>query len=437
MSRWFERLFGESRRPQAPCTPILPSGLQPIERPETLLASRASAIAEIDQLMAFPAQQAHDYVYQALLEYARFIQLLPLPGPEHPAGRRAVLDHTLDVVRAALKITRGYLLPPGCAPETAGSRRGQWSYAVFAAALLQGIDLSIAQEVMLYTVDGRPAAVWNPWQGTMHQAPGAVAYKVAPHRGDRPACPGARAMLAPRIVPRAALAWIGADCELMPVWIAALTSDLQSAGAIGEIIKRAGGRCSDAPPNTRVEPVASSSQPDVVPTEVSAAAADPYSIVEIPGIDTQIPVGTDEVDPETGLGVPVIDSSASAPEIGGGQRFLTWLREEIVADRIAINTSTARVHRVPEGLLLVSPGLFRDFVQARPEAGTADQAQRRFLRLGLHRRIGKGTSIVTYEATGSGRPGVVLNGILLEDPKLVLGDRLVPVNPRLARTSPL
>jgi hypothetical protein len=49
-------------------------------------------------------------------------------------------------------------------------------------------------------------------------------------------------------------------------------------------------------------------------------------------------------------------SAAPLPELFG------WLRDGLAGGSIEINTRTALVHRVPEGLLLVSPSIFRSFL---------------------------------------------------------------------------
>ena len=44
-----------------------------------------------------------------------------------------------------------------------------------------------------------------------------------------------------------------------------------------------------------------------------------------------------------------------------GQTFLAWLKQGLVSGELPMNTVNARVHRVREGVLLVSPGIFRDY----------------------------------------------------------------------------
>lgn len=50
------------------------------------------------------------------------------------------------------------------------------------------------------------------------------------------------------------------------------------------------------------------------------------------------------------------------------ERFMAWVQEGIATGTLPYNESMARVHFVPEGMLLVTPAVFRDFAQAHPEA---------------------------------------------------------------------
>ncbi|MCI0400471.1 MAG: DNA-binding domain-containing protein, partial [Gammaproteobacteria bacterium] len=86
---------------------------------------------------------------------------------------------------------------------------------------------------------------------------------------------------------------------------------------------------------------------------------------------------------------------------------------------------------VREGVLLVSPGIFRDY-------GIAVQApwasiQKRFQKLRIHRKTPEGFNIWTYTVTGKRRSNV-LKGLVIEEPdKMFRGPiDLPPPNPHLS-----
>lgn len=49
------------------------------------------------------------------------------------------------------------------------------------------------------------------------------------------------------------------------------------------------------------------------------------------------------------------------------ERFLAWVQEGVASGELAYNESKARVHFVPEGMLLVTPGIFKDYASEHPD----------------------------------------------------------------------
>lgn len=111
--------------------------------------------------------------------------------------------------------------------------------------------------------------------------------------------------------------------------------------------------------------------------------------------------------------------------------FLSWLREGIVNGRLKANTADARVHYVEDGLFLVSPAVFRDF------AGVSgwEAAQKKLLKLRLHRKTAQDTNIWTYRVVGEKKSGALLRGLLLPDPQALLGIAALRINPVLHRAT--
>ncbi|MDQ5767902.1 MobH family relaxase [Thiothrix subterranea] len=102
-----------------------------------------------------------------------------------------------------------------------------------------------------------------------------------------------------------------------------------------------------------------------------------------------------------------------------GQHFLHWLTTGLRTGKHKLNTADARLHVVREGLLLVSPAIFKDY-----DLGNWEYVQKRFSKLGLHRKQGN-TNIWRYQVSGQKKRGVV-QGMLLPDPLNVLGLGYLP-----------
>ncbi len=121
-------------------------------------------------------------------------------------------------------------------------------------------------------------------------------------------------------------------------------------------------------------------------------------------------------EPETVAPTP---PSAASDTDDAGHHFLHWLSTGLRTGKHKLNTADARLHVVREGLLLVSPAIFKDYDPANWE-----YVQKRFSKLGLHRKQGN-TNIWRYQVSGQKKRGVV-QGMLLPDPLSVLGLGYLP-----------
>jgi conjugal transfer pilus assembly protein TraI len=105
-----------------------------------------------------------------------------------------------------------------------------------------------------------------------------------------------------------------------------------------------------------------------------------------------------------------------------GQCFLRWIKDGLSSGRLSSNAINARVHTLPQGLFLVSPGIFKDFDRQQWA-----KAQKRFLKLKLHQRTPAGINIWTCQVKGE-RKQSRIRGLLLPSPEPVLGLQLPPPN---------
>ncbi|MGH8545977.1 MAG: conjugal transfer nickase/helicase domain-containing protein [Gammaproteobacteria bacterium] len=156
----------------------------------------------------------------------------------------------------------------------------------------------------------------------------------------------------------------------------------------------------DKPPPRRMPGPAS-------PRPSARAVASPGSLTVV--VAPTLPVAT------------VTEAPAFTKPVDLGQAFIAWLKQGLLNGELPINTVNSRVHRVREGVLLVSPGIFRDYgiaVQA-----PWDNIQKRFQKLRLHRKTPEGFNIWTYTVVGERRTRE-LKGILVNDAEKALGPDL-------------
>ncbi|MEA3221161.1 MobH family relaxase [Immundisolibacter sp.] len=121
-----------------------------------------------------------------------------------------------------------------------------------------------------------------------------------------------------------------------------------------------------------------------------------------------------------------------------GAHFMAWLRQGIQTRRLIINDAKALVHTVAGTAYLVSPGVFQRYAQehlqvaalARQEKLEGWQwVQKRFEKLGQHRKQPSGLNIWTCEVTGP-RKSRRLHGYLLASPDALFQEK-PPDNPYL------
>lgn len=76
--------------------------------------------------------------------------------------------------------------------------------------------------------------------------------------------------------------------------------------------------------------------------------------------------------------------------------FFRWLMQGLREGTINSNLPDARVHRTQEGVLLVSPALFRDYGRSQGDESHWEQTQKRVLKLRLHQITPAKTNIHHY-----------------------------------------
>ena len=171
---------------------------------------------------------------------------------------------------------------------------------------------------------------------------------------------------------------------------------------------------------------------------------EPEQSVEAP------PEGADDaavpLDPPASAPGPSAPTAAPAPHDfasftgrPSGEHFMAWLKQAVQTRKPIINDAKALVHTVSDTVYLISPGVFQRYAQEHPTIGplAKDAAlqdwqwvQKRFEKLGLHRKQPSGLNIRTCEVMGPRKTRQV-HGYLLEDPSHIF-DAVPPNNPYLS-----
>lgn len=217
------------------------AGTLPVLNADTLLKPHRLLLNTIRQLVGVP--QAHwEALYTATFDaYAVFVQQLPASEAHHHAGPGGMLTHGLEVVREALKLRRGRLLPSGAAAEEMVAHQDLWTYATATAALLHDLGKPVTdQRVRLYDGNNRELRRWDPWGGPM--SGDATWYRVEFVRERRYRFhERVPPLLVHFILPRQGMSWLASDPEVLQAWLATISGDGEQAGIIGELVHQADG----------------------------------------------------------------------------------------------------------------------------------------------------------------------------------------------------
>ena len=218
-----------------------------------------------------------------------------------------------------------------------------------------------------------------------------------------------------RWVPASVRAWLDEDPALMAELRAVLSGDAPPGSAIAALAARAAARTwplfeAPVPFGARIVSTA-----EVVESAIEPAAPSPA-----------------EDAPQF---LDAVQTDAAEP----ARRFMDWVRRGIADERLTVNTGGALVHGVEEGLLLVSPGIFRAYVQhdgagSGEKRDAAKQLQREVLRAGWHLRADGGVNLLGYAWKQDGRADSRVHGIVIFDPRRFVHP-VPPINPALARVA--
>ena len=484
----------------------VPEGELPVLTSDVLI-ERTGTKPLVDALrtkFGFPPEMFDGTVQPVIAAFAEFVQLLPASESHHHAEPGGLFTHTVEVVNLALDLRRGQILPRGASPEAIGEQAHRWTYAVFVAALLHEVGKPIADLRVIMRKAISVSEPWSPLAGSM-LASGASSYRIefAEHASRRCELHAQLPVqLFNRFVPESILGWFSADGALVRELLFHLAADKAgNEGVLHELVSRADAesvrrnllsgsrvrfataRCeplitqaSGQMPKAdeelpRDQPGANASGPETAgatgtatidePVEAATEAEEYLEAVEEPTLaGAGGAEGAEAPTPGSRHAAPMLRSPVQPARIGGAEgvrspgerapdaamRFMGWVQEGLTSGELRFNESGALVHFVAEGMLLVSPRIFREFAKVHGEDGrgateAGDEAragkgiQRQLLRAAWHVRADKGVNILTYQVVRGGRTISQLSGVVIEEPARFVNP--VPrANPVLARAAP-
>ncbi|KTD66325.1 conjugal transfer nickase/helicase domain-containing protein [Legionella spiritensis] len=311
-------------------------------------------------------------------------QSLPETSNSYYSQPGGLLDHALNRTEAALSLFRRFLIREDSKDELSEEQK-LWQYALFSAALLQGIGkLYMDLRVDIFDNSGLFLKQWNPLLESLVAVGSHYKYEFQ-KEGDIEFRRRLNLMLARWLMPSAGFAWIASNPQVLTVWLALLNEDPYAAGTLGAILIRA-------------DAIAIQRYFNQLLARNYGARTGRYSRV------STFAGGTPE--------------SLSDLEQITGMEFIQWLTKALEGGRLMINK--APLFMVPGGLLM-SPDVFKLFVREHPEFKNWQAIQNGFLSLGMHKVGPDGNAISRFEQSSNQQ---MHSGIVFADYAVALPDEV-------------
>jgi len=184
----------------------------------------------------------------------------------------------------------------------------------------------------------------------------------------------------------------------------------------------------------RPEPDSQTAQPMLeAPSLPSPANDDVTALLDLLD-DTDRPDSDCQPDTPAASETASVANSVKKDSSPSGEHFVAWLRQSIQTHKLIINDAKALVHTVDGTAYLISPGVFQRYAQEHLQVAELAKSeelpgwqwvQKRFEKLGLHRKQGSGLNIWTCEVKGP-RKSRRVHGYLLLNPETLFDE--APVN---------
>lgn len=370
---------------------------------------------------SLPKDLYQQYYLQPLEHCVALMQQFPATENDHHAYLGGMVDHLLETVAYAARLSKNYLLPVGAPPEEQASQSTAWNAVIVYSAMLQSLDRLCQIEVELES-----GQRWVPLKA-MPDEPYRFRFKPVT---DSAQARSLSAMLAWRVIPDEVLLWLGAWPELLNTLSLYLTGFRNESGIVNAIVLDAISKSVGKPVSdvanivlTPVPPVsldsvsslplkfASQFVEEALPESpvfaLDSAVVDEKDIapalldedvtgdlLAVMGFSEPTELVLDEgavsaqsVQSTEALAITESENIPSPETDGIGEGFWQWLKEGCCSGKFSINTANSRIHIIAGYVFIRAPNIFHQFL-AENHLSSADKTklQSAFERLGRHRQ---------------------------------------------------
>ncbi|MCG3460795.1 TraI domain-containing protein [Xenorhabdus bovienii] len=211
------------------------------------------------------------------------VQQIPAAQEGDWSGRGGFVDLTLKFTTCAVRLAKGYMLPPGAAPETQAAQNVLWQAVVFWAALFYHLPLLRQLEGELE--DGH---YWQPGV-SVPDKPFRFRFRTPENTPSVPQ----EALLAASLLPEAAILWLVSVPEAWRCLVQHLSGCSFAIPLIGTLLQETAGQVQVQSPLPLLksvepsEPVSAAAQSSSAPHPVFPLATPEAAVVPDTADDTQ------------------------------------------------------------------------------------------------------------------------------------------------------
>jgi integrating conjugative element relaxase (TIGR03760 family) len=405
-----------------------------LAREQLVTPRREQLLQMLWDYSSLPKGMYQQYYLRPLEHCVTLMQQLPATQSDHHSYLGGMVDHLLETVAYAARLSKNYLLPVGAQPEEQASQSAAWNAVIVYAAMLQSLDRLCQIEIELES--GQRWMLLN----AMPSEPYRFRFKPVT---DAMQAQSLSAMLAWKIIPDEALLWLGTWPEVLKTLSLYLTGFRNESGIVHTIVEEAIrasiGKSASVVADTTVTPILS----DVLSTS-SAEHTAPASLAT--SLDSAVTLNIAPVEEDVtgdlltvlGFSEPIdliankdktstqsasIESRVKFLETGQvnvGKTFYQWLNKCLLEQSIMANEADSPVHIIVGYVFVRSPKIFYQFI-AESRTALAEEShdwrviQKQFEKLKIHKRQSNGTNVYRCQEKETGKS---FNGYLIPTAKI-------------------
>ncbi|CNF63006.1 TraI domain-containing protein [Yersinia similis] len=356
----------------------------PVSAQEQLALPRRSQLLQmLWDYSSLPKDLYQQYYLQPIEHCITLMQQFPATENGHHAYLGGMVDHMLETVAYAARLSKKYLLPIGAQPEDQASQGAAWNSVIVYAAMLQSLDMLCQIEVELES-----GQRWIP----LNSLPGEpYRFRFIPI-ADSIQAQSLSAMLAWKIIPNEALLWLSTWPNVLETLSLYLTGFRHTSGIINTLVLEA------------------------IRVSVELSAASPAELIPVNTANEQLTImeyGSSKIKQNT---IP----TAQRENFNIGMVFYEWVKQGILEQSIRVNETYSSVFIIAGYVFMTSPAIFYQFISENKPAFDEEPCnwrtiQKQFEKLKHHKRQTNGANVFCCEEKEEGKS---FNGYLIPAAKI-------------------